>query len=55
MMISALMTPSSDQSLEGVFNGQERKEAATTPLTKFVWISFALWLTDALILALLLK
>lgn len=53
MLVSTLLAPSSDRSLEGVFTG--RTEAPTKkPLSiRITWIVFTLWLIDAMVIALL--
>lgn len=53
MLVSTLLAPSSDRSLEGVFTG--RAEAPTKkPLSiRITWIVFTLWLLDAIVIALL--
>lgn len=53
ILVTSLLSPSADQSLEGVFNGHTDNAPEKPWITKLVWIFFILWLIDAILLAIL--
>lgn len=55
LIVTSLMAPSTNQSLEGVFTGQNNESSQSKPISKIVWIVLILWLIDAAAITLLLR
>lgn len=53
MLVSTLLAPSADRSLEGVFTGQTKAPTKKQLSIRITWIVFTLWLLDAIVIALL--
>lgn len=55
LIMTSLIAPSTNQSLEGVFTGQTDESSQSKPISKIVWIVLILWLIDAAAITLLLR
>lgn len=53
IIVSTLLAPSSERSLEGVFTGRTGKPTKKPRSIRIAWLTIVLWLMDTLAIALL--